>query len=428
MMYSDSFKFIIKDFHENKGKSNVFYKREFDLPIDPKKITVLYGSRRCGKTFCLFNHINSLLKNGIKKTNILYINFEDDRLSGLQINDLNSLLEAYYELYPELIDKTVYFFFDEIQIIKEWESFVRRLYDSIDCRIFITGSSAKLLSREIATSLRGRCISYPLYPLNFREYLYFNKIELDKNLEFSKKRFKIKKLLGDYLENGSFPEVALSQNKDQNEKILKEYYDSLVYKDLADRFSLKNTVLLKDLLRYLFTNFTKEFSVNSYFKLLKNNMPISRETIIEYLNCIEETSYIYLIPVFSYSLKVQKANPKKVIALDNGIRNKICFRFSEDYGKLAENVVGLNLIKKYEDVFYYRGKSDVDYIVKDQKGDLHAVNVSYGDEISQKEYDSLNRFAKEYKNVKNLILISREKEGKEGKIKIIPLLKWLLTN
>lgn len=427
-MYKDSFKFIIKDFHEDKSKITAFYKRELDLPVDSKKVIVLYGSRRCGKTFCLFNHINLLLKTGITKNNILYINFEDDRLIGLKASDLNSFLEAYYELYPELIDKKVYFFFDEIQNIKEWESFVRRLYDTIDCRIFITGSSAKLLSREIATSLRGRCISYPLYPLNLREYLYFNDMAPDKNFEFSKKRFKVKKLLEDYLENGSFPEIALCENKNQREKILKEYYDSLVYKDLADRFSLKNTTLLKDLLRYLFTNFTKEFSVNSYFKLLKNNMPISRETIMEYLNCIEETSYIYLIPVFSYSLKVQKANPKKVIALDNGIRNKICFRFSEDYGKLAENVVGLNLIKRYEDVFYYKGKSEVDYIVKDQSNNLHAINISYGNEIPQREYDSLNHFAKEYKNVKSLILISREEEGKEGRIKIMPLLKWLLSN
>ncbi|MBI2995422.1 MAG: ATP-binding protein [Candidatus Melainabacteria bacterium] len=425
--YKSTFKLLIKEFHDRKFSVDCF-ERELKLEENPKKIIVLYGSRRSGKTFCLYNQINLLIKKGIKKEQIVYLNFEDDRLIDLKVKDLNEIIEAYYELYPANTENILYFFFDEIQLITGWEYFLRRIFDTLNAKIFITGLSTKLLSKEIATSLRGRCLSYAMYPLSFREFLIFKGIKLEKDFKYTKQRFKVKKLLNEYVEYGMFPEVALTSDEEIKRKILKEYYDSLVYKDLMDRYDLKNTDLLKELLRFLFTNFTKEFSVNRYYKTVKQSLSISRETIIQYLNFIHETFYIFLLPVFSYSLKKQRVNPKKVIVLDNGLRNKICFRTSDDTGKLVENIVGVTLIRKYEEVFFWKDNAEVDFIIKDTSGFLHAFNVSYTNSIPEREFNSLIEFKKQHKNVRSLNIISHEIEEKRKNINIRPFLNWLLES
>lgn len=425
-MMRETFKQIIKEFHEFIDKSS-FLSRELSIPFNSSKIIVIYGARRTGKTFYFFWSIKELIKKGIKKERIVYVNFEDDRLSDLRIHNLNDLIEAYYELYPKNLDLEVYFFFDEIQNLEKWELFIRRINDTRKVKIFITGSSAKLLSKEISTSLRGRCLSYNLFPFSFNEFLTAKGIAPEKDYEYSSSRFKIKRLLEEYLEYGSFPEIALTSQTEIKRKILKEYYDSLIYKDLVDRFSVKNTNLLKELIRYLLTNCTKEFSVNSYFKFIKNSIPVSRETIIEYLNYIQETSYFYLLNSFSYSLKSQSIKPKKIISLDNGLRNLVAFNTSEDIGKKSENLVGINLLKQSETLFYWKDKYEVDFVVADKGGNLNAINVTYGERIHEREYKSLLEFKSRFKKVKKLIIISKNIETKEEGVSVIPLWKWLLT-
>lgn len=427
MSSKNLFKYLIKEFHETWSVSNCI-EREVKIPTDISKVVVVYGARRSGKTFLFYNSINSLINRGVSKEFIVYINFEDDRLINLRINDLNNLLEAYYELYPENLNSILYFYLDEIQNIQGWEAFVRRVNDSKKIRIFLTGSSAKLLSKEIATSLRGRCLTYALYPFSFKEFLLSKEIVPETNIKFSNKRFKVKKFLEEYLEYGSFPDIVLNKEPEIKKKILKEYYDSLVYKDLADRFVLKNTDMLKDLLRYLLTNFTKEFSIHNYYKITKNSMSVSRDTITDYLSCIQETSYFFLLNHFSFSLKSQKVKPKKIIILDNGIRNIVSFRTSSDLGKLAENIVGVSLIKNYSDVFYWKEKGEVDFITMDKDGSLNPINVTFGDEISKREFTSLKEFKSSFKKVKNLTLITKDTEGKKDNITLIPLWKWLLYN
>ena len=420
------FKYIIKEFHETWREVHCI-ERELKIPTDTSKVIVIYGARRSGKTFAFYNSIKLLINKEIKKERIVYINFEDDRLINLTINDLNNLLEAYYELYPDNVSSVLYFYLDEIQNIKGWETFIRRINDTKKIKIFLTGSSAKLLSKEIATSLRGRCLTYAMYPFSFKEFLSSKEIKLEKNIEFSNKRFKIKNLLEEYLEYGSFPDVVLNKEPEIKRKILNEYYDLLVYKDLADRFALKNTAMLKDLLRYLLTNFTKEFAIHNYYKIIRNSISVSRETVADYLSCIQETSYFFLLNHFSFSLKSQKVKPKKIIALDNGIRNIVSFRTSRDFGKLAENIVGVSLIKKYNDVFYWKGKGEVDFITLNKDASLNAINVTFGDEISKREFASLEEFKDSFKNVKKLILITKDTEDKKNNITLIPLWKWLLA-
>ncbi len=422
----ESFKFLIKEFQEQSLPSVI--ERDLKVPLSSQKIITIYGPRRSGKSFYLFSLIQKLIKQGVAKERILYLNLEDDRILPLNFQELNLILEAYFELYPENKNKKIYLFFDEIQNIKNWEVFVRRVYDKEKSQIFITGSSSKLLSKEIATSLRGRTLSYSLFPLNFKEFLSFKGETLKKDFQYTSLRFKIKKLLEEFIEWGGFPEVVLEKDEVLRKKILEEYFDLLVYRDLIERFSLDNINLLKDILKYLFTNFTSTFSVNSYYILTKQKLFSSRETISLYLSYIEESLHLFFLPKFSYSLKVQKVNPKKIICLDNGLRNAISFRFSPDKGKLVENLIGFNLIEQGE-TFYWSNKQEVDFIKKEERG-LVAINVCYSNLIKDREVNSLLEFQKQFKAVKEKIIITKDYEAEEKikgkKIKFIPLWKWLL--
>jgi len=195
----------------------------------------------------------------------LYINFEDDRLLPLETTDLNDLMEAYYELYPDTKEEQKYFFFDEIQNIPGWEVFVRRIYDKEKIELYITGSSSKLLSKEIATNLRGRTLSFSLYPLSFHEFLRFKNIKIPENYQYSSIRYKIKNLLEEYLIYGGFPEVALDDTLKM--ETLNDYHEMIIYRDLVERFSIRNTHLLRMLIKYLITNISSVFSINSYYQI-----------------------------------------------------------------------------------------------------------------------------------------------------------------
>jgi hypothetical protein len=425
-MKKDVFKFLLKEFHEDQTMKVI--ERDLKLP-ETKKIISLVGSRRSGKTFYFYQLINEAVEAAkTSKDRVVYINFEDDRLLPLEIADLNDLLEAYYELYPSNKGKSIYFFFDEIQNIKNWEVFVRRLNDKERAKVFVTGSSSKLLSKEIATALRGRTLAFKLFPLSFKEFLRFKKIEVEKDFEYSSARFKIKKAFEEYLEFGGFPEVALEKQITLKHKILNNYFELFIYRDLVERFSIRNTVLLKNLTKFLITNLSTIFSINAYYRSVSKEMAVGKDTILEYVSYLEDINLIYLLPVFSYSVKKQQLNPKKVYCVDNGLRNAVAFKFSKDEGKLAENVVFIELKRKEREIFYWKNKNEVDFIIKNANGSLEAINVSYSNEINEREIKGLKEFKKEFKKTKRLTLITKDIEKKENGINFIPLWKWLLIN
>jgi len=417
------FKYLIKEFHEFEFPEIIT--RELAIP-QTNKIISLVGSRRVGKTFYFYQLINNLLDKGVSKECILYINFEDDRLFPIKTGELNDLLEAYYELYPDLKKKKKYFFFDEIQNVKNWEIFVRRIVDKEKVEMYITGSSSKLLSKEIATSLRGRTLTFYLYPLSFKEFLKFKNIQVEKDISYSTKRFKIKYLFKEYLEYGAFPEVVKSEKLKQD--ILSNYFEMVIYRDIVERFSIRNINLLKMLSKYLITNVSSRFSINSYYKSLKQETKVSKETILEYLSHLSDINLIHLVPIFSYSLKVQQVNPSKAYCIDTGLRNAVSLRFSEDEGRLAENVVFIELKRRGHEIFYWKNTKEVDFVIKDKNNKIIAFNVSYTDEIDEREITSLQEFKTKYSSkIKDLIILTKDAEGKKGNITLIPLWKWLLN-
>lgn len=423
MTKKEMFKYIIKEFHE--ARLPELYERKLTIP-ETQKVISLIGLRRAGKTFYFYQLINNLIEDSINPSQILYINFEDDRILPLNVKDLNTVLEAYYELYPENTSETLYLFFDEIQNIHNWELFIRRVHDKKNARIYITGSSSKLLSKEIATSLRGRTLSYYLFPLSFEEFLRFRQVTLNKDFEYTDARFKVKKLFSEYLGGGGFPEVVL-EAEELRQDILRNYFEMFIYRDLVERFSIRNISLLKSLVKFLITNIGTTFSVNSFYRTIKKDMPVGKDTLMEYLSYLEDINLIYLVPIFSYSLKKQQVNPRKVYCIDNGLRNAVSFMFSKDEGRLAENLVFLELKRRNKEPYYWKNKGEVDFIVKDRDSSLTAINVSYTDEIDERETKALLEFADEFSpKVKELILLTKDLEKTEGRIKIIPLWKWLI--
>ncbi len=423
MTKKEMFKYIIKEFHE--ARLPELYERKLTIP-ETQKVISLIGLRRAGKTFYFYQLINNLIEDSINPSQILYINFEDDRILPLNVKELNTILEAYYELYPENTSETLYLFFDEIQNIHNWELFIRRVHDKKNARIYITGSSSKLLSKEIATSLRGRTLSYYLFPLSFEEFLRFRQVTLNKDFEYTDARFKVKKLFSEYLGGGGFPEVVL-EAEELRQDILRNYFEMFIYRDLVERFSIRNISLLKSLVKFLITNIGTTFSVNSFYRTIKKDMPVGKDTLMEYLSYLEDINLIYLVPIFSYSLKKQQVNPRKVYCIDNGLRNAVSFMFSKDEGRLAENLVFLELKRRNKEPYYWKNKGEVDFIVKDRDSSLTAINVSYTDEIDERETKALLEFADEFSpKVKELILLTKDLEKTEGRIKIIPLWKWLI--
>jgi uncharacterized protein len=426
-MKKDKFNYIIKEFQEFKLPNII--NRQLTIS-ESNKIISLVGNRRSGKTYFFYQLVKELLVKGIAKDQILYINFDDDRLYPLKLDELDYLIESYYELFPENKNKKKYFFLDEIQTIDNWELFVRRLNDKENIKIYLTGSSSKLLSQEIATSLRGRTLSYYLYTLNFKEFLEFKNFKFTKNDVYSSKRYQLKKLFLEYLNDGSFPEVVLENNL--KKEILNNYFDMFIYKDLVERYSIRNIDLLKKLSLYLLTNVSNLFSASSYYKLISKEISVSKETILEYLSYLKEINLVFSVPIYSFSLKQQQVNPSKIYTIDNGLRNAVSFKFSEDEGRLAENLVFIELKRKLKEIYYWKGKGEVDFVIKNKDNSVDLINVCYNNEIPEREVNSINEFIVKHLNTKinNKIIITKdlEKEEKidERIIKYIPLWKWLM--
>ncbi|MCB1192514.1 MAG: ATP-binding protein [Leptospiraceae bacterium] len=420
------FKRLIVDFQE-KEITNI-YKRDYEIPLNSKKIISLIGVRRSGKSSVLFYLINTLKEN-TPSQNIIYINFEDDRLFGTKLSDLDSLIEGYYELYPTKRKEIIYFFLDEVQAVDKWEQFVRRIYDTLNVVIFITGSSSKLLSSEIATSLRGRTISYEIFPLSFKEYLQFKNIEV--NLHSSISLSFIKNSLEEYLLKGGFPEIV-NEPLDIQKRILSDYVNLIVYKDIIERYGITNTALLKHLIKYTFSNISTLISFNKLYNDYKSQgFKLAKDTLFEYFSHLQDAYTLFSVPIFRSSIKEEQRNPKKIYTIDNGFKYIYNTFLSDDFGKLYENLVFLHLRRKTDEIYYLKQNQEVDFycIIDGQK---QILNVSYDlsdRKTKEREIKGLLE-AMHYMGIKNSILITKEADeivdidGK--KINITPLFKWLL--
>lgn len=419
------FKKLIKDFIL---RDIVIKERDYFIPAHTQKIVSLVGIRRCGKTYLLYQVINQLRKS-INRENIVYVNFEDDRLADLKLSELDSLMEGYYELYPQKRKEKVYLFLDEVQEVDGWEKYVRRIYDTLNIKIFITGSSSKLMSKEIATSLRGRTIIYEIFPLSFKEFLNFKGVEID--LYSTESCSYIKNAFYSYISFGGFPEIVLEENEDVKRRILSDYTSLIIYKDIADRYKLTNLNLLNFIVRYSFKNPATLLSYSKLYNTLKSMAyKLSKETLINYFGYLEDIFALFLVPVYRWSIKEQMRNPKKMFIIDNGFKTIHSLDIETDYSKLYENIVFTHLRRKYSEIFYLLEDKEIDFYVPEKK---LLINVCYdlsSKETLERELNSLKYGLKKL-GLKEAIVLTNEEEREvlvNGyKISIIPLWKWLIT-
>lgn len=405
---------------ELKGKPRPKYRHLIDS-VKLKEITVITGVRRSGKSTLMFQMIDNLMRNGIKPEQILFVNLEDKKL-------INDSLDDIYTCYRENInlDKKAYIFLDEVHRKGGWESWIRKKYDLKGNEKFIvSGSCSYLLKKEYSTLLTGRNITFEVFPLSFEEFLLFKGITIDKGkvkkgIVLEKTKFSISKSLKDYMVFGGFPEIFLKP-KQYKTMVLEQYFDDILYKDIVDRYNL-NVQKAKDLALYFMTNFTGLMSLRN----LRNTLKISYDTIKDYLSYYKEAFLFFTLDYFSYSLKEQKTNASKVYCVDNGLRNAVSFKFSKDEGKLAENLVFIELIRNKKDVYYWKNKGEVDFIIKNNDSSLTAINVCYSDEIPERETKYLIEFKKQFQKTNEAVIITKDTEKYEQGIKFIPLWKYLL--
>lgn len=342
---------------------NIIEREPYKIPIKSGKIISLVGARRSGKTFMLYQLINQLRKNGVIPEKIVFINFEDERLN-LQAADLDLILQAYQELFPEVDLRDAFFFFDEIQNVMGWEKFVRRIYDTKCKNLFITGSNSRLLSTEIATELRGRTVSYSIYPFSFSEFVRAH--HGPSNLNTTSNRAGVIHLAEQFLLGGGFPELIAFDHSFKI-KVLQEYFNVMIYRDIIERYSVANPEVLKFFIKKIFAAVTGTLSVNKAYNDLKSmGYKISNKYLYEYLEYCNAVFLTQSISRFDYSEIKQAKSDKKVYVIDNGLLTAVDFHISSNRGKLFENMVALELIKLGYQLFYLKNKLECDFIVQEQ--------------------------------------------------------------
>jgi len=422
-------KTVIKDWQRTFPRAEV-WERNLQVPLDSQKIISLIGPRWCGKTYYLFHLINRLLAGG-QNNKIVYLNFEDERLN-LTAAQLHLILEAYYEIYPENYGQTLYFFFDEIQEIAGWEKFVRRIYDTVTKNIFLTGSSAKMLGKEIATSLRGRNLVYHLFPLSFEEYCRFQNLDVS-DVHSTQARAVLKSQFEKYMRQGGYPETV-KMDAELAQKTLQSYFDVMLFRDIIERHEISNPLVLKSFLKKILSNISQPLSVNKFYNELKSQgLQTSKNAIYEYLDHAADCFLLFLLDAYEPSTAKQQMKGQKAYAVDTGLVNAITFRYSEDKGRLLENIVHLHLLREERAVCYLKNKYECDFIISKNSTVTQALQVCLAvqDETTrQRETRGLLHAAERFNLAEaHIITLDEEEEitmdGK--KIFVRPAWKWMLT-
>ena len=359
----ETIKSIILDFQEARLETGV--PRRLRIETLHGKATVCIGVRRSGKSTYMFQVIQQLLDGGVPRQNILYLNFFDDRLHNLRQDNLGLIAEAYYSIYPEKKNtEMVYCFFDEIQAAPGWEPFVDRMMRTEKCEVYLTGSSARMLSKEIATQMRGRALSWEMFPFSFREFLDYKGIESAGALS-TKSRLLVQKAFEEYWKTGGFPEVA-GLGRNLRIKTHQEYFHTILFRDLVERHDIAHPKALTDLAHWLVDNTASLYSVNSltgYLKSLGHRAP--KSAVSDYLEWFEDAYFLFTVRIFDPSLARSNTNPKKIYCIDHALVTSVSSGILVNSGHLLENLVFTALRRLHQEIYYYKTRTgrEVDFIV-----------------------------------------------------------------
>lgn len=416
-MTKDLIKYLISYYQEFVSQIS-FEKREYELEANANYVFV--GLRRAGKSYLMYQHIHHLMEQGHSIEEMLYFNFEDDRIDSITISDLDLIKTCYEEMY----DHRPIFFLDEIQNIKGWEKFARRLADT-GYRVYITGSNAKMLSSEIATTLGGRYLIKDIYPFSFSEYLLYKKIDLsDKNARF-KFRTAITKEYEEYFRNGGLPETLQMADK---RAWISSLFNKIFFGDLVTRHQVRNDFALRIMIRKLAESVKQPTSYNRIASIASTvGKKISVDTVIDYMGYLQESWLILSYENIAAKL-IDKESNRKYYFIDNGILNLFLL---DPATSLLENQVAIRLRQKYgSQVYFYNKNVEVDFVVYDEG---IAIQVSYSlsdPETEKREVDALLKLNKVLP-MRKLMIICKDEERditvNDVTIQVIPVWKWLLV-
>lgn len=384
---------------------------------------VFVGLRRVGKTYMLYQRLNQLLRKGIDRKDILFLNFEDERLSEMQSDDLNSILEVHYEMSGS--DTKPILFFDEIQNVNHWDKFVRRLADS-KYTIYVTGSNAKMLSSDVATTLGGRFLIYDVFPYSFEEQLKARNVDIDEDWKFSTiQQSKMNAYFSEYFKYGGLPEIINYKDK---RSMLQSLYQKIYLGDICARNNIRNSKVMGLLIKKLAESVKQPTSYNRLQNIIKSTgQSVTVNTVIDYLSFAVDSWLI--LPIENGYAKIgERESVKKYYFIDNGILNLFLV---DSETSLLENFVAVTLCKKYgrENVVYLKGDKEIDFYIEETNT---AIQVSYSikdDNTRNREVDALCRYAQTNKDVKPMIITWEEKENLvvDGvSIEVVPVLDWIL--
>lgn len=411
---------------KDESRERPIYLTHLNGLAETGEVVVIKGVRRSGKSTLLHQFLNKKIEEGLKPKNTLFINFEDPRFSNCTIEDLNDIYDTYKE--EQQPDKGHIVVLDEVQEIEKWEKFVKLLHEAKKVKVFVTGSSSKLLSEEYASLLSGRHVDMEVSPLSFQELLNFKGHNISDKTDLIKNRHLVKNKLREYLEWGGFPKINLVKERGKRE-ILNRYFEDIIIKDIQKRFNVRKTGKLEQLAKYYLSNIS---NLQSYNKV-KDAVNLSLDTVERFSEYFSTGRLLFFVPKFSFSHKKQLLNPKKVYSIDPGLRNVSGFRFSRDVGRLMENVVFLELFRKNKEVFYWKENREVDFVVKEGNEVKKLIQVCYNfdrDEVEERELKALVK-ASEDVECEDLTVVTYETEdqrevaGKE--IDCIPFWKWLFN-
>lgn len=378
------------------------------------RIIILTGVRRSGKS--------TLLKQIMqKKDSYCYVNFEDERFIDFRAQDFELLNEVLIEVYgnPKI------YFFDEIQNIEKFETFVRRLQDE-GKKIVITGSNASLLSKELGTRLTGRYKAFEVYPFSFSEYLAFKEIKLEKNTAYvAEKKVKIIKSFEDYVNEGGMPEYL----KNKDEDYIRTIYENILYRDIIARYAIKKQKILKELVNLLATNLSSQFTYNS----LKKNIGLSNAiTVKEYISYLQNSYLFFELLRFDFSVKRQLNTARKIYMVDSVFHKITGLNFSANKGRVLENIVFIELKRTKKEIYYFTGKNECDFIAKEGARIREAMQVCYSldEKNREREVNGLLEAMDKFKLNKGLLLTYEQEDEiniKGRKITVMPVWKWLIS-
>ena len=416
---------------QKTGVSRPIYISRLESLFSSNQVITITGPRRAGKSFVMRQMAKQLINKGHNPKDIMHVNLEDPRFTESGVLFLEKIFETYREyISPQ---NTPILFLDEIQEIEGFEKWVRMMHELSKAKIIISGSNARILSRELGTLLTGRHLDMEVFPLSFIEFLSFNNIALTDKMDLIGKESEIKSALRKYIEYGSFPEVALSEQK---KEILLSYFEDVITKDLLRRFNIKKTQDLRAIAKHYLSN----ISALSTFKSIERSLDMSITSVKSYTGYLEQAYLLFPLKRFSFKVKEQEKSPRKIYAIDTGLCNAVGFRFSENDGRLAENVVFVALKRKQNlnpdmELFYWKDvhHREVDFVIKDGLKVTNLIQVCWNvqdEKTKNRELRSLRK-AMEELNVTNATVITGETEGEErlhdNTVKLVPLWKWLLA-